>query len=181
MFYVYKLINTLNQKYYYGYTNNVKLRLNNHRYFTNSGRKSKLYSSMRKHGFDKFSCEVVFESPDRDLALAKEVELICLSDPNCLNLAEGGEGGYVVPKSEKEAWRNKLKDKRVGRKPALGMKHSEENKLVFGTYGKLRWDIYGRYPADIVNHSFKQANEKFGISKTHYYRLLKQAKINELG
>jgi len=51
------------------------------------------------------------------------------------------------------------------------MKHTEENKKFFGECGRLRWDKYGRYPAEVTAMSFKEANEKYGISKTHYYRM----------
>jgi hypothetical protein len=72
-----------------------------------------------------------------------------------------------------------LKEKRKGRKPALGMKHTEDNKKKFGEFGKMRWDIYGRYPDDVINYSFNEAKEKYGISKTHYYRLRKLGGSNE--
>jgi hypothetical protein len=100
------------------------------------------------------------------------------------NLHPGGLGGFsILTKSEVEIeeWREKQRIARKGKTPALGMKHSDENKILFGEFGKKRWDIYGRYPAEeVVNMSFKEANKKFGISKTHYYRLRKQFKIGEL-
>jgi len=181
MYYVYKLTNKVNNKYYIGFTGDISKRLSSHKWASKSGRKSELYSSMVKYGFDSFELSVVFNSEDRNEALEKEIELIDLDDDMCLNLSPLGEGGFVVPDDKMSEWKGKLCAKRKGRKPALGMKHTEENKRLFGEFGKQRWDKHGRYPEEVINYSFKEAKEKFGISKTHYYRLLKQAKANDLG
>jgi len=181
MFYVYKLTNKITQKYYIGFTNNISNRVNSHKCSAKSGKKSKLYSNIRKYGFDNFDLSVLFQSEDRTSALSKEIEFIDLEDKQCLNLALGGEGGFVVPEEHKDVWRRKLSVKRKGRKPALGMKHTDSNKNLFSEFSKKRWDANGRYPKEVIDHSFKDAFYKFGISKTHYYRLLKQAKTNDLG
>ena len=181
MYYVYKLTNKVNHKYYIGFTNSVAKRMVSHKYASRSGRKSKFYSIVRKYGFDSFDLTVLFESEDRDKALNREIELIDLEDSMCLNLSLGGEGGFVVPEEQRGAWKGKLSAKREGRKPSLGMKHTDDNKKLFGEFGKLRWDIYGRYPKEVLDYSFKESSNKFGISKTHYYRLLKQAKSSDLG
>jgi hypothetical protein len=133
---------------------------------------------MRKHGFDNFEMILINAFENKQNAVDLECSLISLDDDQCLNLAPGGEGGWVVV--NKNDWLNKLSVARQGGKPALGMKHAEENKKKFGEFGRLRWDIYGRYPIEVTDYSFLDANKQFGISKTHYYRLLKQAKINDL-
>jgi group I intron endonuclease len=181
MYYVYKLTNKFNQKYYIGFTNNLDKRMASHKWSAKSGRKGKFYNSVRKYGFNSFDLDVVFESESKDDALTREIELINLEDSLCLNLSLGGEGGFVVPEEQIEAWKDKLSVKRKGRKPALGMKHTDNNKKLFGEFGKLRWDTYGRYPKEVLDYSFKESSKMFGISKTHYYRLLKQAKTNDLG
>lgn len=181
MFYVYKLYDPESSKYYIGFTSDLTKRMISHKWCVIKGKKSKLYDYARKHGFDSFILEVLYESEDRDSALQKEIELIDLGDELCLNLALGGEGGYVIPEKIKDSWKEKLKAKRKGRKPALGMKHTDDNKKLFSEFSKKRWDTYGRYPNEVTDYSFKEASSKFGISKTHYYRLLKQAKANDLG
>jgi hypothetical protein len=95
-----------------------------------------------------------------------------------LNLADGREGGYVIPEASKEAWKAKLSLARQGRKPALGMKHTEENKNFFSECSKRRKLLYPTL--DVTKVGFIEANKTCGISKTHYYRLLKRAKGNIL-
>jgi predicted DNA-binding protein (UPF0251 family) len=61
------------------------------------------------------------------------------------------------------------------------MTHSEENKRLFSEVSKAYWDTQQTYKIDdVCTLSFRQAHEQYGISKTHYYRLLKRAKSNEL-
>lgn len=128
-----------------------------------------LYSAMNKYGADKFKLTIIGNfSTEADL-LAAERERVAFHRKHnrCLNILDGGESYFPI--KNKEAWKEKLKEKRAGRTPALGMKHSEENKKLFSECGKKRWDIHGRYP-DISNLSFSEAHKKYGISKTHYYR-----------
>ena len=180
MYYLYYLQSLDTPKYYIGITSNMRLRMNSHRHAARTGKKSPLYSAMRKYDFymvqmgEYHSFEEVAEAEKSAISFARQ-----LGKP-ILNLADGGDGCYVVPEHLKDAWRAKLSIARKGRKPALGMKHTDETKKLCGEYGKLRWDIHGRYPEEVITYSFKEAKEKFSISKTHYYRLLKRAKSNDL-
>jgi len=116
----------------------------------------------------------------KNKAIELEKRLISLGDNNCLNLAPGGEGGFVV--QDKDQWIKKLSKARKGGKPALGMAHTEDNKKLFSKLSREYWSTNKVYANDdIVKLSFKDAHKLYGISKTHYYRLLKRAKINELG
>ncbi len=169
MFYVYIIESEFTDRYYIGYTSDYRIRWNSHRFF-HTRKKSKLYSCMKKHGFDNFELVLIEVFDNKEEALKFEQSLISLDDDNCLNLAPGGEGGFVV--RNKNEWRKKLSIARQGRKPALGLKHSEENKEKFRQPRGSSFDITGL--------TFKEAQEQSGISKTHYYRLLKQIKSNEL-
>ena len=174
--YLYQARNTENGKKYYGITKTFNRRLASHKFAANSGKKSKFYDAVRKYGWENFEWEVLEEGEPEYIAQL-EIDLIS-SDPDCYNLHPGGKQGFdVTTKSDKEVkeWKQKLATARVGKQPALGMSHTEETKKLCGEYGKLRWDIYGRYPAEVLDYSFKEAKEKFGISKTHYYRLKKAA------
>jgi len=93
------------------------------------------------------------------------------------NVHKGGEIGNFLPEGErKEAWRTKLKLARVGRKPALGMKHSEENKKLFSKVSNEYWDSQEKYNSEkVLSVGFSESNKLYGISKTHYYRLRKRA------
>lgn len=177
MYYVYIIESLVSDKYYIGYTKDYKLRWNSHKHASKCV-KSKLYNHMRKYGIGNFELILIDRFFTKEEAIRFEISLISLDDNNCLNLAPGGEGGFTI--SNIEGWKNKLSAIRQGAKPALGMKHTEENKKLFSSAGKKRWDIYRRYSLDVLNYSFKEANKLYGISKTHYYRLLKQNKSNEL-
>lgn len=138
-----------------------------------------LYSAIREHGHDKFRCVVVAEYDSEKDLLAAEKDRIALrrSQGICLNILDGGESYFPI--KDVEQWKEKLRKKRAGRKPAMGMRHTEENRILFSECSKKRWDACGRYP-DVSSLSFKEAKEKYGISKTHYYRL-RRAKSSELG
>ena len=177
MYYVYIIESDSTSKVYVGYTKNYKARWTSHLHNVKKGVKNKLYDCMRKHGCSNFEMVLVNSFRTKDEAL--ELEMLLIREiTDSLNISPGGEGGFVV--TDVATWKKKLSKARQGAKPALGMRHSEGNKKRFSEFGKMRWDKYGRYPHDIINLSFKDANKLYGISRTHYYRLLKQAKINDL-
>lgn len=181
MYYLYSIKNAVNGKVYAGITNNPRHRWHTHAYGVRSNKnKSALYSAMRKHGIENFTMDIVSEFYTREEACEAEVFAISFMHeeniPN-YNLHPGGTGGYAVPEDRKEEWKLKLKVKRSGKKPALGMKHTDENKAIFSEGGKARWDKYGRYPKEVLDYGFAEANRRYGISKTHYYRLRKEAGV----
>lgn len=172
--YLYQAQNSENGKKYYGITKTFNRRLASHKHAASSGKKTKFYDAVRKYGWDSFVWTVL-EEGDAEYIAQREIELIS-NDPHCYNLHPGGKQGYDVSKGVKVGeWRARLSAARAGRKPALGMKHTDATKKLCGEYGKMRWDIYGRYPAEVLDYGFTEANKKFGISKTHYYRLKKAA------
>ena len=180
--YLYEIRNTVNNAVYVGITRkDIPRRWCAHKSAANRGVKSILYDAMRKIGIDKFTISVVAEFTLESDLLQAEKDLIQYHrshSEKCYNILDGGESYFPI--KDWEAHKLKLKAARAGRKPALGMKHSEENKKRFGEFGKLRWDKYGRYPDDVVKYSFREASKLFGISKTHYYRLRKLAESNDL-
>lgn len=168
---LYQYQNKVSGRKYYGISTNPKQRQASHRYYA-VRLKTPFYDAVKKYGWEGFEYTVLAEDSEEKIALM-EIEAIA-NDPNCYNLHKGGHIGYDVSKSSKaKEWKRKLKAVRVGKKPALGMKHSEETKKLCGLYGKARWDKYGRYPNEVLDYGFTEANKKFGISKTHYYRLRK--------
>lgn len=187
MYYLYKFTNLINGRTYYGMTNNVKQRISSHICSSKSNKTTNpFHNAIRLYGIENFNCEVLAEFEDRLDCCEAEIEAINNAKSNnedVYNLHPGGEGGFSIfslPEEQQNAWREKQRNSRKGKTPALGMKHTEDNKNLFGMYGKLRWDIYGRYPVDeIMILSFIEANRKYGISKTHYYRLRKQFRNNE--
>jgi len=175
MYKVYYLVSYSTDKYYIGMTKSkLQTRLNQHRNSVRQEKKTPLYNCMRK--YDDFIIVLVGEYTSHKDCCDKERELI--SDARdkgyaILNLADGGEGGFTI--TDIDSWKEKLKIKRQGGKPAMGMKHTEENKELFSKVSKKYWDTQDTYnPIEVTSVSFKKAKEKYGISKTHYHRLKRE-------
>lgn len=169
--------------YYIGMTSQtIEKRFVQHKSAAKRGVKSPLYDCIRKYGVDSFRIRSCAWFKSIEECRAHEIKLISEARLNkenkLLNLADGCEGGYVIPETSKEAWKTKLSKARQGAKPALGMKHSEENKRFFSECSKRRKLLYPNL--DVNKCGFKEAKNLYGISKTHYYRLLKRVKINDL-
>jgi group I intron endonuclease len=180
MFILYKITNTKNNSIYIGVTKkSIQTRFKQHVNAAKRGTSSRLYNAMRKYGVDSFVCDVLQIYDTEDAMLSAEKQLITyirLTKIQCYNILIGGS--KIHPIKDKDAWIEKLKSARAGRTPALGMKHTEDNKKLFGEFGKMRWDLYGRYPKEVTDYGFSEAHKKFGISKTHYYRLRKERMLS---
>ena len=173
---LYEIRNTVNNSIYVGITRSkLSVRWGAHKCAAKRGVKSILYDAIRSFGIENFSIHIISTFDEEADLLQGEKDLISHYRylQRSMNILDGGEAYFPI--KDKESWRKQLSLQRQGKKPALGMKHTEENKKLFSQYGKARWDKYGRYPDDIINLSFKKAHNEFGISKTHYYRLKKQA------
>lgn len=181
MYKLYYVVTNKANGYYIGMTKGKLFsRFNHHKHSCCRGVKNKLYDYMRKYGVESFKIVLVAEYSTHKECCDAEIEAIKVareSGHKLLNLADGGEGGFNV--QDKFSWRMKLSKARKGRKPALGMKHSEENKKLFSKLSTEYWEenrTYHKY--DIEGLSFKEARDLYGISKTHFYRL-KRALSNE--
>ena len=178
MFHLHLITNTVNGKLYYGMTVNTKHRIATHCSRARNGSMTPLHCAIRKYGWDKFTFSIVQTFETKKLVQQAEINAIAKNTRPNYNLHPGGEGGFsMLTKSAEEIleWRRKQRESRKGKTPALGMKHTDETKAICGAYGKLRWDKYGRYPKEeILKLGFTEANKKFKISKTHYYRLKKE-------
>lgn len=174
MYQLHRIKNIVSGRCYIGMTkNNYLRRFSQHFSAARRGLKSPLYDAIRKYGEKNFSIEVIEEVETKQECCKKEIAFITNSD-NLYNLASGGEGGFTV--SNLKDWKEKLSKARQGRKPALGMKHTEENKKFFSECVKRKRLLY-----DVtLPNSFKEAKQLLGISKTHYYRLVKRAKGSDL-
>jgi len=178
---IYYLVSNKTKSYYIGMTKcSLNYRLNSHKFAAKSGVKSKIYTCMRKYGVDNFIIVLVNEFNTHKECCEAEIKYISearKNKHNILNIANGGEGGFCV--KDRKAWRLKLSEKRKGKKPSLGMKHSDKNRDYFSKVSRAYWEENRMYrPEDINGLSFKEANQKYGISRTHFYRL-KRASCNE--
>lgn len=177
MYKLYKITSTATHKVYYGITRQSLIRRWNMHRHSSKNSTAALYNAIRKYGIETFTINLVWEFDSQADCGFAEQEMIRTSKGNNYNMHRGGSTGFSMrdkTKLEQLQWKEHLSKARQGRKPAQGMKHTEENKQLFGEFGKLRWDLYGRYPDEVLNYGFTEANKKFGISKTHYYRLRKQ-------
>lgn len=185
MYSLYHIINTKSQTYYIGKTKNtLTRRMVSHRCSANRGKKSPLYDAMRRYGIDKFIIVLVCAFECNEECCEAEIKAIADARNNgdkIYNLSCGGDGGFVITNPiQKEQWREKLKKARQGRKPALGIIHSEENIRLFSEVSKKYWDTQNTYPIeDIISLSHLEAKKKYGISTTHYYRLRNRHKTDE--
>lgn len=177
------LISTSETPYkYVGCTRNLPSRKRSHKSRSKCNKYGwPLYDDILKYGWECFSFETISEHPTEEEGFASEVALIAsMREANTplYNIAEGGRAGFPVLTEEV---RGKLRKARAGKKPALGMKHTEENKQYAKYVSRKYWDTQETYdPEEVVKMSFKDAKDKHGISKTHYYRLRKRVETNDL-
>jgi group I intron endonuclease len=177
---VYIIENKISGSAYIGITEkSIDRRFTEHKRSMKNGIKTALYDAMRSYGVENFLLEEFCETEDRKSAGDIERHLIQIykEHDSSYNLLRGGDGcGFYIP--DKEAWKEKLKLARVGRTPALGMSHTEENKKLFSKVSNDYWDkqeTYNFEQMDGLTH--KEAKQKFGISTTHYYRLKNKRKL----
>lgn len=182
MYKIYKITNIVTNKYYIGMTKQeVSKRFSQHKSSSKKPNpKNYLYNTMKKYGIENFIIEQLFKFSTKEECCRKEIELIS-ENIGGYNLAKGGETGFsMLEKSEEEIanWKEALCEKRKGKKPALGMKHTEENKKLFSKVSREYWDSQETYSwDDMKDYTYKEAIKKFGISQTHYYRLKKSAGV----
>lgn len=181
MFYIYCIVNSISGSMYIGQTSSsIDRRYYEHTYNAYVlEKKNKLYDAMRKYNKETFY--VVELEAVTTKSEANNLEILYIEQCqdigiNLYNMTKGGEGGFVVPDEKLIEWKQKLSKSRQGRKPALGMKHTEENKQLFSEVSKKYWDEHRKYTTEQIVEagSFKAANTLYGISKTHYYRLIKR-------
>lgn len=180
--YLYKITNTVTGNVYIGITRTlIRDRWKAHVWSARNNIKSALYDAMRSYGIDKFTIECIKKFDNEQDLLQAERDTIAYYRElygKTYNILDGGISYFPI--KDKEAWKNKLKEKRVGRKPALGMKHSDENKQKFSEVSKAYWSTQNTFnEVEIAKLSFKEAHKQYGISKTHYYRLRNRVRNNE--
>jgi group I intron endonuclease len=97
MFYLYKIINKINEKFYIGKTNNIFKRWEQHKYDSKNNSKLLIHKAIRKYGIENFEFIVLnkFDS-DKEVCEA-EIFKIKSSDKNMIyNIALGGNGGNTM-------------------------------------------------------------------------------------
>jgi len=89
--FTYKTTNLINGRYYLGMHSTNRI---NDGYL---GSGKRLYYELNKYGRDNFKFEILEEFESREELVQAEINLITeqdLKNPNCLNLKQGGSGGF---------------------------------------------------------------------------------------
>jgi len=103
MSYVYKIVNNINGKFYYG----VHSRGQN--YYYGSGLLIK--KAIQKHGKNNFIKTIVFNGTEKDCYDIEELILDekLINSETCYNLAKGGRGGITLTGKAYNVWIDNLK------------------------------------------------------------------------
>lgn len=102
--YIYKITRTFDGKFYIGMHSTEDV---NNGYF---GSGKLITRSIKKHGIDKHTKEILEYLPSREELKLREKEIISkdlLENKNCMNLKLGGEGGWDHINNDEEFCRNK--------------------------------------------------------------------------
>lgn len=140
---IYKATNKNTGKSYIGFSSDWKSRKRLHKYNSNKNERNYIfYNSIRKHGFDAFQWEVLYQSKDKEHILGTMenhfIELYNTLAPNGYNMKVGGGGGTLTEDAKK-----KIGEKRKGmvfsdeHKKNLsdshkGLSHTKEQKMKIG-------------------------------------------------
>jgi len=98
--YIYKTTCKVTNRYYIGMHSTSNLEDN---YF---GSGKRLWNSIRKHGLENHTKEILEFLEDRNALKAREKEIVneeLLKDIQCMNLKEGGEGGFCSKEHQLKA------------------------------------------------------------------------------
>jgi len=141
----------MSEFYVYAY-----LRTDGSPYYIGKGKKRRAYSNWRKipRPKDESRIQILEYFTDESKAFAKEKELIAQYGRRdqgtgiLRNLSDGGEGGA----NPSEETRRKMRESKLGKKPMLGKKHSEEAKE------KLRQAKLGKKHSEETKEKLRQAH-----------------------
>jgi len=137
---IYKTTNTITNKSYIGYSSDWKSRRRLHKLNSKKNNKNYIfYNSIRKHGFENFVWESIYQSLDKQHTLEVMEQYFineyCTMWPHGYNMKFGGSGGNLSDQAKK-----KISEKRKGiifsdehiknlSISHLGKKHTEEQKI----------------------------------------------------
>lgn len=97
MFYLYKIINKINEKFYIGKTNNIFKRWEQHRYDSKNNSKLLIHKAIRKYGIENFEFIILSKFDSDKEVCEEEIFQIKSSDEKMIyNVALGGNGGNTM-------------------------------------------------------------------------------------
>lgn len=160
-------------KVYIGQTRmTLQQRIKSHYYTVNAGRMGKFQNALRKYPPEFWIWYVLQDNiPVSKLNDSEKFYMRDVGMKSTYNIIFGG--AYAARRGTAEETREKMRRARVGKKPALGMRHTTENRAYFKKVSLAYWAENRKYSRDVLTLPFREAKLKYNISKTHYYRLRK--------
>ena len=165
-YYVYKITNNNNGKYYIGKTNDLEKRWYNHVYCALVNKENTyFYNAIRKYGAANFTIEQIEECKTEEIVLEREIfwinELHANKRNIGYNMTDGGDGmsGFIHSEESKQKQREKM----------LGRKHSPEHnkKISESNKGKI---VSQEVKDKISKANLGENNGMFGKSITEKTR-----------
>lgn len=188
---IYKITNRVNNKVYIGFHGTSDV------YDGYMGSGKLLNASIKKHGLDNFTKEVLFEYEMKQDALDKEREIVneeFINRPDTYNIKLGGEGGWDHTwnsEKRKDAIRQSFKEgrskgwnlshdqrSRIGKKSFKGKTHSKEARKKIGNASRLKDEIFKLRKSDYLKIEKKRGHigklaSMWNVSHTQVRRFIK--------
>jgi hypothetical protein len=181
--YIYKLQNTINNKIYIGQTDNMSKRRREHkakdRLYT---KRTPLYRSIAKHGFDKFEMTMIESVENQEQADEREIYWIKHYNSRDLsvgyNIAEGGRvnRGFKVSEETRKLQSQKKKEYyKHNVSKSLGMKRTPEQ---VEKMQEISLKGENAVSAKLTNIQVKEIREKYLSLKYTLSDLAREYKLN---
>jgi group I intron endonuclease len=166
---IYKATCIINNKPYIGFTINLRKRIVSHKHYSKFD-DSKFYDAIKKHGFDNFKWEIIYQSKDGEHTLkVMENHFIEQYDSyrNGYNSTLGGDGTLDYKHTEES--KKKISESHKGRiftkewkeklsKSGKGRKMSDETKAKMAEVAKNR--VFSEETRKKMSESHKRKNSK---------------------
>lgn len=166
--YLYKTTNNVNGKYYYGMHSTNDL---NDEYL---GSGKRLKYSIRKYGKENFNKEIIKFFDTRDALVQGEIDLITeeiLNQHNCMNLMNGGSGGFVSVEVQFK------RSKAGGKASAEKLKNDENYKLAF--INRISNNMKERHKLKLVNYNTFEGKKHTEETKLKMSNSMKNKNLGE--
>lgn len=127
---IYRATCTINNKSYIGFASNFNQRHHSHKHSFNTGAQTVLYNAMRKHGWDSFTWDIIYQSTDKDYTKNVMEEYFIreydtyVDNGNGYNMTYGGDGNN----GHSQRTLDKLRAARLGK--TMGPCTEETKRLI---------------------------------------------------
>jgi len=149
--YIYKTTCNVTGRYYVGMHSTYNLEDN----YMGSGKR--LRYSIRKYGVENHTKEILEFSPTREELVLREIEIVnkeLVENPMCMNLREGGTGGFSSEQQKLNVIKSNEKQKLLRQDPEWVKKKSDTlSKSIKKAYEEGKIDRYVNYDWNGKTHS----------------------------